>query len=111
MEKQLFETVISDLRDGGCVEDLSDVLRKVVAAVHETGKTGEIVIKLKVIPAGARTVMIEDSINEKLPQATPEKSMFFVLKDNSLSRRDPAQPELPLKIVESDNIQDLRKAE
>ena len=104
MPRPFFET-LRELRKGKTLEELSDALAEVVAAVQTTGKAGEVVLKLKVRPprqGAVSYVTIEDEIGTKLPRANRDDTVFFALADGSLSRQDPSQLGLKLSAVPED---------
>ena len=95
---------LRELRHGAMLDEASEQMAEVVKRVSETGKAGSLLIKLTVKPAGrgmVRTVVIEDDVAAKLPEADKEVTVFFPLSDGNLSRQDPSQMNLGLRVVES----------
>lgn len=92
-----FTDVLTDIRGGDVIGELTTHLRELVAKVKESGRPGEIVLKLKIKRASkgsGNTLVIEDDIKVKLP--TPEKgeTILFATDDGDLQRNDPRQPKL-----------------
>jgi len=102
MPARAFSQFLAEQRNGQTHSELSDALNELVAAVEQEGKAGELVLRIKVKPAGkvsAGTVIVEDEIKMKAPAGERSASIFFVTSDNNLSRKDPYQQELMLKDV------------
>ena len=101
MPRPFFET-LRELRSGRTLEDLGAELAAIVQAVKDTGKGGELVLKLKVKPPknGAISyLMIEDAISSKVPKLDRGDTVFFPTGDGGLSRQDPTQGNLPFTVV------------
>ena len=88
-------------RDGATHSELTDALAAVALAVMETGKAGEITLKIRISKAsrqGGHQMFIADQITAKPPEPDRDETLFFFDEDSfSLSRRDPHQQELPLQ--------------
>lgn len=101
MSGRAFAVFLQELRDGRAHAELSTSLAELLAAVKETGKAGEITLKLKVKPAsrGADVdkVTISDLITTKLPKPERGDDFFWLTDDNNLSRNHPRQQSLELR--------------
>lgn len=86
-----FAVTLSQVRPGTDIE-AAETLRKVIAAVKETGKVGSLVIRLDVKPAdgGVDAVIVTDKITQKIPEKTRMGALAFVTADGDLSRTDPS---------------------
>ena len=94
-------TIIQSLRKGHCNEEIGDAIAQVVDRVKATGKPGEVIIKLKIKPAGieegakdteVERTWVDDTVTVKLPALPKQSTMFFIEPDTSnLTRNDPAQ--------------------
>lgn len=89
-----FTDVVGDLRRGAVTAELNDALAEVVEAVRESGKQGEVVLKLCFKPNGNGAVFVTDSIRKKIPEPVKADSFFFITADGSLVRNDPRQEEM-----------------
>ncbi len=101
----MFQETIVQINNGAAVQELSDALRKVVAAVRETGKCGAITLTLKVAPASKGSVdvlLVESQVKTKLPEPERGTTIFYATDNNLLVRNDPKQQMLPLRVVEFD---------
>lgn len=94
--------VLTDMRDGAVLMDCNEKFSQMVAAVLDTGKGGEITLKIKVKPSkvsmksneGVIEVELEHAITAKVPELPVGKAIFFVTEDQRLSRSNPKQDEL-----------------
>ena len=86
-----FAAMLAQVRPGTDIE-AAETLRKVVAAVKETGKTGSLVIRLDVKAAdgGLDAVVVTDKISQKIPEKTRVGAMAFITPSGDLSRTDPS---------------------
>jgi hypothetical protein len=86
-----FSVMLAGVRPGTDIE-AAETLRKVVAAVKDTGKVGSLVLRLDVKPAdgGLDAVIVTDKITQKIPEKTRIGALAFVTADGDLSRTDPA---------------------
>ncbi|GEM_PF-722977 len=77
-------------------EEATDALNDLVHATTETGKAGELVIKIKMRPIGGKAgqMELEADVKTKLPQPTRGKTILFATPDNNLQRTDPRQQTL-----------------
>lgn len=85
--------LIGDLRRGKTAHDLTEKLHELVAACLDTGKKGELVLKLIVEPDPEidSQMRVRDAITVKTPERTLKPSLFFVDGDGNLTRTDPNQ--------------------
>lgn len=107
MEKPLavrsFVDTLREIRSGNCLDELSVSLNDLVAAVRNTGKSGELILKVKVTPAGSgrvEAIQVDDSIIVKMPELPKPSTLFFTTEDNNLQRQDPRQKSFGLEAVD-----------
>jgi hypothetical protein len=99
-----FALTLQEIGAGRLAARVSEQLADLTSAVVATGKKGSIVLKIEVAPvkkATANTLMVSGSSVAKIPEpedAAPT-SVFFATDDGVLSRDDPHQPQLPLRIA------------
>lgn len=93
-KRQPFPTFIEQVP--GLSEEATDALNDLVHASTETGKAGEVVIRIKMKPIGGKAgqMELETDVKSKLPQAPRGKTILFATPDNNLSRQDPRQATL-----------------
>lgn len=91
---------LRDLGYGETLDVLAEDLKEVVKGVRDTGKAGEVTLKLTVKPNGPAGVAITDKIVTKVPRADRGEALFFLDADANLLRNDPRQHELPLRRID-----------
>lgn len=88
---------IMDMRNGAVAADINAKFDEMVTAVLETGGKGELVVSLKVEPSklgmggAVLEVQAQHTCKMKKPELEVGKAFFFVTKDGTLTRDDPAQ--------------------
>jgi hypothetical protein len=91
-------------KNGALHAELSEVLAEVTSAVLEHEKVGSLTLKVTVAPTkDGRTVFVTDEVKSTIPKADRGGSIMFADADGNLSRRDPRQMELTMRVVERDN--------
>lgn len=98
-----FAVFLQELRDGRVHADLSQQMEELLAKVKETGKGGELSLKIKIKPAtrggDVDKVTISDLITMNLPKPERGEDFFWLTDDNDLSRNHPKQASLELRDV------------
>ncbi len=94
-----FAAWLQEHRSGALHDELSDALAELARAVGEHDKAGTLSLTIRIAPNGANTVIVTDDLKVKAPEAARPASLFFTDGRGNLSRRDPRQPELPLRQV------------
>lgn len=87
---------IAELRRGRVSAELTEALHELLTACQDTGKKGELVLKLQVLPEKVGDyetprVQINDSIQVKKPRRNVMPSTFYLTDDGNPTRRDPNQ--------------------
>lgn len=96
-----FAAFIQEQRNGGLHGELSDALTELVAKVAEYEKKGALVLTINVQPnKDGMTVTVTDKLKLTLPEGDRGAAIYFFDESGNLSRRNPAQTELPLREVE-----------
>lgn len=91
---------LAELRRGRVSHELTEALHDLITACKDTGKKGELVLKLSVDPKKVGDhetprIEITDSIQIKKPRRNVLPSTFYLTDDGNPSRRDPNQDEFP----------------
>lgn len=96
----MFIQTVGRLNKAGTINELDEQLSKAVLAVRMTGKVAKLTLELTIRPTAndAETVMIEDSIKVKTASPPRKAAIFFTTEDGRLSRENPNQPDLPMKL-------------
>lgn len=94
--------VLGELDNGDFLAEITAELYKVVRAVQETRKAGGLKLTIKLSPTGKGSVELDAKFDATIPEHDRNSTTFFVGRDGSLLRNDPAQPRLPFREVVSD---------
>lgn len=91
-----FTDVLSQIRRGLVVTELTQELAALCEAVIDTGKPGELVLKIKIKPPKGDScqVTLQPTVSAKLPKADMPDGIFFVGEGGDLLRNDPDQKEM-----------------
>ncbi len=89
--------VLKQIRQGHLVYEMNQEVEKVVEAVRDTRKGGELTLKIKIKPlkAGSDALDVDAEVTAKIPKPPRPVSIFYPTQDNTLSRTDPRQMRLP----------------
>lgn len=95
-ERRPFAATLHDLNKGRTHAQLGDELAKLVAAVVETGKPGNLTLRLDVKRQSGDfdAVTITARIASKVPVFDTPASTFYVDDDGTLARTPPRQPSI-----------------
>lgn len=96
-----FAELLTEFGHGAANRKLTDSLRELVAACKETGRKGSLTIKLAVKADGKMTSVGIDVKTTKPEHALPGE-IFYATDDGGLTREDPRQRSLPLKVLDVD---------
>lgn len=90
---KLITDILREIRNGRVVEVASEKLAEVTRAVMETGKAGDVTLKISVKPNGKgdNAVIVSVKLTHKTPQGDLPDAIFFSDEDGSLLRNDPTQ--------------------
>lgn len=95
-----FAAFVQEQRNGGLHDDLSNALVELVNACVETGKKGVLTLKVTVTPTKDEvTLLVTDDVNVATPKPDAKPALFYHDEHGNLLRRDPRQPELPLREI------------
>ena len=108
----LFIYTFNQLRDGLEQAEASDKLNECVLMARDTGKTAKLSVTLTIKPNGRGQQLITADIKNTLPEHPKSATIMFPTGDGNLSRTDPQQPDLPLRMVDdAPQSAELKKAE
>ena len=99
-----FAQFLAAIDDGRLHGDLSDDLRDLIAKLHDAAQNsggkakGELNIKLLVSMYGGLVEVTADHA-VKAPKLKRGRTLFWATPENNLTRRNPAQPDLPFRDV------------
>lgn len=107
-----FADVLLEINRGRTHNEASTKLQDLIEAVMATGKKGQLALVITVSKSKAHgQVEIVDDLRLKMPAADRAASIFYVTDSHNLSRNDPNQPELGLRLTADPVERELRKAE
>lgn len=91
-----FTDILRFMRKGSVVQVLTDRLADVCKAASETGKAGELTLKIKIKPeaVGGKQFDFVPSIGFTVPQPDLKPSVFYMTDDGGVVREDPDQAEM-----------------
>lgn len=92
-----FIKLASELAYGASVEEWDSAVAEIVEGCRAHQKDGELVLKFRFTPDKGGQILILDSFKASIPEADRMKTIMYVQRDGSLGRRDPRQPELPMR--------------
>jgi hypothetical protein len=90
-----FNDTLKELRFGQLVVELGEQVAAIAKACSETGRKGELTLKLVFRPGKAGQLEVFDDVKTKVPQFDRESTLVFVTPDGNLTREDPRQATLP----------------
>lgn len=112
-EVRPFTEFLEDLSHGRTLDELSEGLAEMVAAVKDTGKGGSIVLTVKVEPLKGSNgaLKVSDAVVVRAPKHDRRVDVFYADALGSLVKTDPAQPQIDgLAEVATTPAADLREA-
>ncbi len=107
-----FLDLLQHHKQGQAINDASAALKQLTAAVQESGKAGFMLIKISLKPASRGsigTLLVESKVTTKAPEPEVPASIFYADGDYNLTREDPKQTKLNLRVVEAPPAAPLRE--
>jgi hypothetical protein len=99
-----FAALLQEHRTGALHQELSEALADLVGTCITLDKPGTLTLKLNVIPTkDGLTVVLTDTVTVKAPEAKRGGAVYFADPRGNLSRRNPQQPTLPLRELQTDD--------
>jgi len=89
----LFSELVAMMNDGDDDKDIAEQLREVVRACEETGKKGQVSIKINIAP-GAKMVGLAFEIKTTKPRPSLQPAHFFSDQAGGLHKENPRQQNL-----------------
>jgi len=93
-----FHNTLDLIRYGELSDELDDKFAQLVQKVEDTGKAGEITLKIKVKKGSANQLEITDNVSVKLPQPARASTLVFALPEGGVTRTDPRQASIDFAI-------------
>lgn len=101
-------SILTELRDGMVITELSGAIHDALAAVKEQGKAAEVLLRIKIAPF-TETKLVEPAITmtaeveRKLPKEVPPSTLFFIGDDGNPQRNPARQKTMPFEVASSNN--------
>ena len=98
-----FTDILSQIRRGLVVTELTTALAEVCEAVIDTGKPGELTLKIKIKPPKGQGIQVtlSPTVSAKTPKVDMPDGIFFVGAGGDLLRNDPDQKEMFAPVMDS----------
>lgn len=102
-EERSFGVILSEIRDGRLLAELTSGLGQLISDVQQYGKAGEITLKIKIKPASrgdsVDRITVSDEVNVKAPKRDRGEDFFWLSKEGAMTRNHPRQGELALRDI------------
>lgn len=96
-----FGVLLSELDGGDVQSEASEKLAELVQRVSQEFKGGSLTLKINVKPGGAkRALALTATVTAKMPEAEKEATLLFATEDGLLTKQNPDQKELPLRVID-----------
>lgn len=107
-----FIELVRDLNRGTTGEELSEQLSELQQRCKETGKAGELTLKIKIKPERGADGMFQvtDDIKCKLPDFDRPSTIMYEHGDMQLRREDPKQIKMELREIQEPAPLEVREA-
>jgi hypothetical protein len=100
--------IIAEIRNGEAVIELSEHIKRAIAAVREHGRKAVVSLDLTIMPAAdgmeklvEAPILIRGDVSSKLPEDKGDPSLFFVDKDGNAVREIKRQGSLLEEVKKS----------
>lgn len=91
MAARPFHDTLRAIRFGALQDELTAALHELTAKCTDTGKAGELVLKIRLKPGAGGQVEVLDDLTVKPPKPVRGTSIFFATPEGNLQREDPRQ--------------------
>jgi hypothetical protein len=101
----VFLSTVSTMGGGRTLEKLEDAMREATRAAREAGTKSKVSLELTIAPSGEGVggtplFKVTGKVKKTLPEKPEPASNFFADENDNLSRRNPAQEEMKLGVME-----------
>lgn len=104
-----FTDTLRAIRFGELQNELTEQMNTLTKACTESGRAGELVLKIKLKPGKSGQLELVDDLNVRMPKKERGTSIFFATPEGNLQREDPRQMEMTeLRQVKTDSAEPLR---
>jgi hypothetical protein len=106
LDQETTESIIEQ-DTGSLNRELVARLQETVKSVRETGRKGNVTLRLKISHGGMKQIEVEPEVKSSKPKVTAPTSVLFADDEGRLYDRDPEQFEMDFRDVNGSG-QDLR---
>lgn len=100
MAARPFTDLLREHRNGLTLDQLSDELNALVAAVAAENKAGKLVLTIGIKPSGnSGALEVSAEIKATPPKSAPGVAIFYPSPENNLVRQDPRQMAMELREI------------
>lgn len=89
-----FTDTLTAIRYGLLLDDLSNELNRLTTACMDSGRKGELTLKLTLRPGKAGQLEIVDDVQVRLPKQERPTTLLYATPEGNLQREDPRQMSL-----------------
>lgn len=105
-----FTQTLDQLRFGSLTDDLTKALNELTIKCGDTGRSGELTLKLVLKPGKAGQIEIVDDIKVRLPKDEKGSTIMFATVEGNLTREDPRQMRLEALRTADSKTGELKRA-
>jgi hypothetical protein len=97
-------SILTELRDGHVITELSGAIHDALAAVKEHNKAAEVILHIRIAPF-SKTQLVEPAITmtaeveKKLPKEVPPSTIFFLSEDGNPQRNPERQQSMTFGVA------------
>ena len=91
--------ILQGYQSGLVLDEMGAAIRAVTEAALLAGKAGKVLLELTFAVSG-NAIAVTPKVTTKIPKPEPQAAIFFYDDDYNLTRDDPRQIKLPLRVVE-----------
>lgn len=101
---QQFTNTLDQIRYGALSDELTERMTELTRICRDTGRVGEITLKLKITPHASGQMEIADNVSVKLPAYPRSTTLMFSTAEGGLQRDDPRQALLDFSKIKNVDV-------
>lgn len=101
---QQFTNTLDQIRYGALSDELTERMTELTRICRDTGRVGEITLKLKITPHASGQMEIADNVVVKLPVYPRATTLMFSTAEGGLQRDDPRQAQLDFSKIKNVDV-------
>lgn len=97
-------SILTELRDGQVITEMSGAIHDALAAVKEHGKEAEVILRVKIKPFTNQNLVdpaitMTAEVEKKLPKEIPPSTLFFIADDGNPQRNPVRQQQMAFGVA------------